>query len=238
MKIDILAVGVHPDDVELGCSGTLARHIAAGKTAAVLDLTLGELGTRGSAELRVQEAARASEILKLSFRQHLDFKDGFFRNDEQHQMKIIEVIRFLRPEVVLCNAISDRHPDHGRAAQLVSESCFYSGLRKIITRRDDKSQEAWRPRAVYHYIQDRYLHPDFVIDITEYHDIKHRSIMAYSSQFYNVDSAEPATPISGKDFLESLDSKMAIWGRAIGARYAEGFTAERYPGLNSLFDLI
>lgn len=237
MKVDILAIGVHPDDVELGCSGTIARHIALGKTAGILDLTLGELGTRGNAELRTKEAAHAAKLLGVSFRTQLQFKDGFFQNNEEHQRQIIEQIRKHQPEIVICNAVSDRHPDHGRAAQLTSDACFYSGLTKIETSLDNKAQAAWRPKAVYHYIQDHYIHPDFVIDITDHFDKKHQAIMAFSSQFYNANSSEPQTPISSPEFLESLNSKMSIWGRAIGVKYAEGFTVSRYPGVNSLFDL-
>jgi len=238
MKVDILAIGVHPDDVELGCSGTIAKHLAMGKTVALLDLTLGELGTRGSAELRTKEANASAKILGISSRTQLNFKDGFFQNNEEHIRKVIEQIRKYQPELILCNAISDRHPDHGRAAKLVSDACFYSGLIKIETSLDNKTQKAWRPKAVYHYIQDHYLHPDFVIDVSDFFEIKHKSIMAFSSQFYSANSGEPQTPISSKEFLESLNSKMAIWGRSIGVAYAEGFTVDRYPGVNSLFDLV
>ena len=238
MKLDILAIGVHPDDVELSCSGTLLKHAAEGKVTGVLDLTLGELGTRGSAELRKVEAAAAAKILKLSFREQLNFKDGFFQNDEAHQREIIRMIRLLKPEIVLANAVSDRHPDHGRAAKLVADSCFYSGLIKIETHHEGQLQAAWRPKAVYHYIQDHYIHPDFVIDVTPWHKTKHESIMAYSSQFFNPESEEPETPISSPEFLNSLDAKMSLWGRAIGAQYAEGFTVNRYPGVKSLFDLL
>jgi len=238
MKVDVLAIGVHPDDVELGCSGTLAKHIAMGKTIAILDLTLGELGTRGSAELRTKEAADSAKLLGVSSRTQLDFKDGFFQNNEAHQLKIIEQIRRYQPDIVLCNAISDRHPDHGRAAKLTADACFYSGLVKIETQLSGSPQKAWRPKAVYHYIQDHYIHPDFVIDISAFFETKHKSIMAFSSQFYSANSNEPQTPISSKEFLESLDSKMSIWGRSIGVKYAEGFTVNRYPGINSLFDLI
>ncbi|MBL7932568.1 MAG: bacillithiol biosynthesis deacetylase BshB1 [Bacteroidia bacterium] len=238
MKVDILAIGVHPDDVELSCSGTIAKHIAMGKTVGILDLTRGELGTRGSAELRTQEANASAKILGVSFRTQLNLKDGFFQNDESHQRLIIEQIRKYQPELVLCNAISDRHPDHGRAAKLTSDACFYSGLAKIETHFEGKLQPAWRPKAVYHYVQDHFIHPDFVVDITPYFDKKHEAIMAFSSQFYKPGSNEPETPISSKEFLESLNSKMSIWGRAIGVKYAEGFTVGRYPGVNSLFDLI
>ncbi len=237
MKVDILAIGVHPDDVELSCSGTLAKHVAMGKTVGILDLTLGELGTRGSAELRTVEATKAAKILGAAFRTQLNMKDGFFANDEKHQALIIEQIRKCQPEIVLCNAVSDRHPDHGRSAKLAADACFYSGLVKIETKLDNKAQVPWRPKAVYHYIQDNFIHPDFVIDISDFIETKHQSIMAFSSQFYSPDSKEPETPISGKEFIESLNSKMSIWGRSIGAKYAEGFTVNRYPGVNSLFDL-
>lgn len=238
MKIDILAIGVHPDDVELSCSGTLARHLSMGKTAGILDLTLGELGTRGSATLRTQEAMASAKILGVAFREQLNFKDGFFTSDEAHQRRIISVIRKYQPEIVLCNAISDRHPDHGRAAKLTADACFYSGLVKVETEQDGAKQKPWRPKAVYHYIQDQFIHPDFVIDVSDFMEVKHRSIMAFSSQFYDPNSKEPATPISGKDFLENLNAKMSIWGRAIGVSYAEGFTVSRYPGVKSLFDLV
>lgn len=238
MKVDILAIGVHPDDVELSCSGTIAKHIAAGKTAGILDLTLGELGTRGNAALRTEEAMASAEILGVSFRTQLTMKDGFFETNGEHQLQVIRQIRRHRPGIVLCNAVSDRHPDHGRAARLVADSCFYSGLAKIETEYDGAPQKPWRPKAVYHYVQDHFIHPDFVIDVTEFVAVKHRSVMAFSSQFYNPSSSEPETPISGKDFLENLNSKMSVWGRAIGATYAEGFTVNRYPGVNSLFDLL
>ncbi len=238
MKIDILAIGIHPDDVELSCSGTIAKHIAFGKKVGILDLTQGELGTRGNAELRSKEANEAAIILGVSFRTQLNLKDCFFENNEENQKKIIEIIRKHQPEIILCNAISDRHPDHGRASKLVSESSFYSGLIKIETHSDNKIQQAWRPKAVYHYLQDQFIHPDFVIDISDFIDIKHKAIMAYSSQFYNPSSNEPETPISSKHFIETINSKMSILGRDIGVKFAEGFTVNRYPGINSLFDLV
>lgn len=238
MKVDILAIGIHPDDVELSCGGTILKHISHGKKVGILDLTLGELGTRGSAEIRTKEAMASAKILGVDFRTQLDFKDGFFENNEAHQLKIIEQIRKHQPEIILCNAVSDRHPDHGRAAKLVADACFYSGLIKIETTFDGKLQNAWRPKAVYNYIQDQYIHPDFVVNISEFIDTKHKSIMAFSSQFYDPKSKEPETPISTKDFLEVINAKMSLWGRAINARYAEGFTVSRYPGVNNLFDLI
>ena len=238
MKIDILAIGIHPDDIELSCIGTIAKHIAMGKTVGILDLTRGELGTRGNAVLRTKEANDSANILGVSFRTQLNFKDGFFENNEAHQREIIQQIRKHQPEIVLCNAVSDRHPDHGRSAKLVADACFYSGLIKIETQFENVIQKAWRPKAVYHYIQDHYIHPDFVIDVTDFYDLKHKSIMAFSSQFFNTSSNEPETPISSKEFLESLNSKMSLWGRAIGVKYAEGYTVSRYPGVKSLFDLV
>lgn len=238
MKVDILAIGVHPDDVELSCSGTLAKHIHLGKSVGILDLSLGELGTRGNPELRSKEAEASAKILGVSFRTQLQLKDGFFENNEVSQRQIIEQIRKHKPEIVLCNAISDRHPDHGRSAKLAADACFYSGLVKIETQSDGKPQPPWRPKSIYHYIQDHYIHPDFVIDVTSFVEKKHKSIMAFSSQFYSPDSKEPETPISNEDFLASIDAKMALFGRAIGVKYAEGFTVNRYPGVNSLFDLL
>ena len=191
MKIDILAIGIHPDDVELSCSGTIAKHIALGKKVGILDLTRGELGTRGNAELRSKEANEAAIILGVSFRTQLNLKDCFFENNEENQKKIIEIIRKHQPEIILCNAISDRHPDHGRASKLVSDSSFYSGLIKIETHSDNKIQQAWRPKAVYHYIQDQYIHPDFVIDISDFIDIKHKAIMAYSKKLFDYSQRIP-----------------------------------------------
>lgn len=237
MKVDILAIGVHPDDVELGCSGTIAKHIAAKKSVGILDLTRGELGTRGNAELRTQEAMTSAKILGVKFRTQLNMKDGFFENNNIHQKQIIEQIRKHQPEIVLCNAVSDRHPDHARASKLVSEACFYSGLSKIETVFEGKPQQAWRPKAVYHYIQDQFIHPDFVIDITDFIALRHQSILAFASQFYNPNSKEPQTPISSEFFLKSMDAKLITFGRAINVQYAEGFTVERYPGVENLFDL-
>lgn len=238
MKVDILAIGAHPDDVELSCSGTILKHIAAGKRVAVLDLTLGELGTRGNPKLRTKEAMLAAKILGIACREQLNMADGFFVNNEVHQLKVIEKIRLYQPEIVLCNAVSDRHPDHGKAAQLVADACFYSGLSKVKTKVKGKEQLHWRPKAVYHYIQDNFIRPDFVIDITAFMNKKMKSILAYESQFYNSKSKEPQTPISSAGFLESVKAKNVIFGRAIGVKYAEGFTVNRYPGVNSLFDLI
>ncbi|MFO0436138.1 MAG: bacillithiol biosynthesis deacetylase BshB1 [Sphingobacteriaceae bacterium] len=238
MKIDILAIGIHPDDVEVSCSGTILKHIALGKKVGILDLSLGELGTRGNAALRTKEAEAAAKVLGVSFRKQLKLKDGFFENNEASQRVIIEMIRLHQPEIVLCNAVSDRHPDHGRSAQLVSDACFYSGLVKIETKLNGELQQCWRPKAIYHYIQDHFIKPDFVIDVTDFIQKKRESILAYSSQFYDPNSKEPETPISSKDFMDSVEAKMRVHGRQIGVSYAEGFTSNKYIGVKSLFDLI
>jgi bacillithiol biosynthesis deacetylase BshB1 len=238
MKIDILALGAHPDDVELSCAGTLIKHIGLGKTVGILDLTRGEMGTRGNAELRTQEAMKSAKIIGAKFREQLNLGDCFFEHNKQIQLEIIKVIRQHKPQIVLCNAIDDRHPDHGRSAKLVADACYYSGLSKIETASVGASgQEAWRPKAVYHYIQDNFIHPHFVIDVTAQAEKKREAIMVFSSQFYDPASKEPQTPISSPEFLEALFAKMSIWGRAIGVRYAEGFTTSRYPGVENIFDL-
>ncbi len=238
MKLDILAFGAHPDDVELGCGGTISKEIALGKKVGIIDLTRGELGTRGSAEIRNQEAEDAAKILGVSVRENLDMRDGFFVNDESHQLEIIQMLRKYKPEIVLCNAIDDRHIDHGKGSQLVSDACFLSGLMKIETEINGEKQEAWRPKLVYHYIQWKHITPDFVVDITGYNDKRVEAIMAYSSQFFNPNSDEPETLIASKNFLESLNYRAQDLGRLIGTDYAEGFTVERYLGVNSLGDLI
>ena len=238
MKLDILAFGAHPDDVELGCGGTIAKEIALGKKVGIIDLTRGELGTRGSAEIRDQEAAAAAKILGVAARENLNMRDGFFVNDEEHQLTIIRMVRKYQPDMVLCNAIDDRHIDHGKGSKLVSDACFLSGLMKIETEYDGKKQTAWRPKTVYHYIQWKNITPDFVVDITGYNDKRVKAILAYSSQFYNPNATEPETPIATKNFLESLNYRAQDLGRLIGTEYAEGFTAERYLGVNSLADLI
>jgi len=238
MKLDILAFGAHPDDVELGAGGTIAKEISLGKKVGIVDLTRGELGTRGSAEIRDKESADAAIILGLSIRENLRMKDGFFVNDERHQIKVIEMLRKYRPEIVLCNAIEDRHIDHGKGSSLVSDACFLSGLRKIETELDGEKQVAWRPKWVYHYIQWKNLKPDFVVDVTGFTEIKKQAILAYSSQFYNPDTKEPETPIATKNFLESLNYRSQDLGRLIGKDFGEGFTTERYLAVNSLGDLI
>jgi bacillithiol biosynthesis deacetylase BshB1 len=238
MKLDILAFGAHPDDVELGCSGTIAKEVSIGKKVGIIDLTRGELGTRGSVEIRDQEAALAAEILGISVRENLNMRDGFFVNDEAHQLEIIKRIRKYKPEIVICNAIEDRHIDHGKGSKLVSDACFLSGLRKIETEHEGVEQEAWRPKVVYHYIQWKNIEPDFVVDISEFIDKKTQSILAYASQFYSENSNEPITPIATKNFLQSIHYRTQDFGRLIGVDYAEGFTTERYVAVKSLGDLI
>ena len=238
MKLDILAFGAHPDDVELGCSATIAKEIALGKKVGIVDLTRGELGTRGSAELRDKEAMKAAEILGVSVRENLGFADGFFTNDKEHQMEIIKMIRKYQPEIVLCNAIDDRHIDHPKGSQLVSDACFLSGLLKIETEINGQVQEKWRPKQVYHYIQWKNIEPDFVVDVTGYIDKKIASVMAYSSQFFDPNSKEPETPITSKNFTDSIDYRARDLGRLIGVEYAEGFTSERYVAVENLGKLI
>ena len=237
MKLDILAFGAHPDDVELGCSGTIAKEISLGKKVGIVDLTRGELGTRGSVEIRNSESAKASAILGVIARENLDMRDGFFLNDEAHQLKIIEMIRKYKPEVVLCNAIQDRHIDHGKGSKLVSDACFLSGLIRIETELDGVAQEAWRPKIVYHYIQWQNIEPDFVVDISDFMDKKMASVLAYGSQFYNPNSNEPVSPITSKNFLDSVKYRAQDLGRLVNVTYAEGFTTERYLAVNSLSDL-
>lgn len=240
MKLDILAIGAHPDDVELSCSATLAKEVAKGKKVGIIDLTRGELGTRGTAETRDNEAADAAKILGVHSRVNLKFADGFFINDKSHQLKLIEQIRYFKPEIVICNAIDDRHIDHGKGSQLVSDACFLSGLRKIETthKSSDEKQEPWRPKAVYHYIQWKDIEPDIVVDVTGFMDKKMASVKAYKTQFFNPESKEPQTPISSANFTDSIIYRARNLGRLVGTEYGEGFTVERYPAVSSLFDLI
>lgn len=240
MKLDILAFAAHPDDVELAAAGTLLAHIAMGKKVGIVDLTRGELGTRGSAELRDEEAANSSKILGIHARENLRLRDGFFVKDEASLLKVITMIRKYQPEIVLCNSEFDRHIDHGRAADLVHEACFLSGLRKIETQLDGKTQEAWRPKATYHYIQDYYTKPDIIFDITPYFDKKSEAIKAFKSQFFNPASNqnEPETPISSADFWAFLEARARQFGRLINTTYAEGFTVKRPIGAKDLTTLL
>lgn len=237
MKLDILAFGAHPDDVELGCSATLAKEVSLGKKVGIIDLTRGELGTRGSVAIRNSEAAMAAEILGVQVRENLDMRDGFFVNDESHQLRVIEMIRKYQPEMVLCNAIADRHIDHGKGSQLVSDACFLSGLTKIETHHNGQKQAAWRPKVVYHYIQWQTIEPDFVVDVSAFMDVKMKAVQAYASQFYDPNSTEPVTPIASKNFLDSIEYRAMDLGRLVGVAFAEGFTVERYLTVNSLGDL-
>ncbi|MDQ0476610.1 MULTISPECIES: bacillithiol biosynthesis deacetylase BshB1 [Chryseobacterium] len=227
MKVDILAIGAHPDDVELGCGGTLAKLISEGKTVAIVDLTEGELGTRGTNVTRAEEAGNASKILGISDRTNLKMKDGFLLNTEEYQMQIVKMIRKYQPEIVLANAVDDRHPDHAKAAKLVSDACFLSGLVKIETHLENENQEAWRPKHIFHYIQWKHITPDFVVDISDFMPKKIEACLAFKTQFYDPNSDEPMTPIASKDFLESLTYRAQDLGRLSGVAFAEGFTTEK-----------
>ncbi len=237
-KLDILAFGVHPDDVELGCSGTILASVAEGKKVGIVDLTRGELGTRGSAEIRKIEATDAAKVLQAFVRENLEMADGFFQNDEKHQRKVIEVVRKYRPEIVLCNAIEDRHPDHGRSAQLVEDASFLSGLRKIETFAGGEVQEAWRPKYIFHYLQDRFLQPDFIFDISDYFDKKLESILCYKTQFFNPDLDEPQTYISSPAFFESIKARSMMLGKRIGVQHAEGYITKKMIGVSTFNSFI
>ena len=238
MKVDVLAIGAHPDDVELGCGGTIAKLISEGKKVAILDLTQGELGTRGTNETRAIEAKNAGEILGISARENLKMKDGFLVNSEEYQLRIIKAIRTYQPEIVFCNAVDDRHPDHAKAAKLASDACFLSGLIKIETEESGKKQEKWRPKQVFHYIQWKNLEPDFVIDISGFLDKKIESCLAYKTQFYDPTSTEPITPISSKSFLDSITYRAQDLGRLAGVEHAEGFTTEKTLALKNFDGII
>ncbi len=237
IKLDILAFGAHPDDVELGCGGTIAKEIANGKKIGIIDLTKGELGTRGDSKTRDKESSDASKILGLEIRENLGFRDGFFINDEIHQLEVIKMIRKYKPEIVLCNAQDDRHIDHPKGAELVSDACFLSGLRKIITKLNGSNQSEWRPENVYHYIQWKNSSPDFLIDISGFIEKKLQAIQAYSSQFFNPNSNEPETLISNKNFISNVINRSADLGRLINVEHAEGFTSKKSIGISHLHDL-
>jgi bacillithiol biosynthesis deacetylase BshB1 len=238
VKLDILVLAAHPDDVELGCGGTVAKHVSLGHSVGIIDLTRGELGTRGTPEIRAQEAKDAAAILGVSIRDNLNLKDGFFQNDPEHQLIVIRSIRKYQPDIVIANAVSDRHVDHGKGASLAYDACFLSGLSKIETKDDQgKSQSAWRPSAVYHYIQSHYIQPDFVVDISDFWETKVKAIRAFKSQFHDPSSKEPSTYISSPAFLKMVESRAQELGHSIGVPFGEGFTVRRNPGVNSLFDL-
>ncbi len=240
MKLDILVFGSHPDDAELGAGATIAKEVATGKRVGIVDLTRGELGTRGTAEIRDREAAASAKILGVSVRENLEFADGFFVNDKEHQLSVIRMIRKYRPEIVLCNAVDDRHIDHAKGSELVSNACFLSGLIKIDTKFEgnDQWQDPWRPKQVYHYIQWKNLEPDFVVDVSGFIEKKLEAIQAYASQFYDPKNTDPETPISSKNFTDSVEYRARDLGRLIGKEYAEGFTVERHVAVKSLSDLV
>lgn len=239
MKLDILAFGVHPDDVELSCAGTLLAAMAEGKKVGIVDLTQGELGTRGTAATRKIEAINAAKVLGVSLRDNLMMADGFFKNDEYHQRKVIEVIRKYKPNIILCNALDDRHPDHARSASLVADAAFLSGLIKIVTTdKHQNIQDAWRTNYVFHYIQDKYLQPSFLVDVSAHHQKKIESILCYTTQFHNPNSNEPATYISSPQFLETIKARAMILGKRIGVQYAEGFISQKMIGIHSFDALI
>jgi bacillithiol biosynthesis deacetylase BshB1 len=238
MKVDILAIGAHPDDVELGCGGTIIKMVSEGKKCAVIDLTRGELGTRGTDQTRKQEAEDAAKLLGLSARENLQMKDGFINNTEEYQMRIVQMIRKYRPEIVLANAIDDRHPDHAKAAKLASDACFLSGLKKIETTLNGQTQEVWRPKQIFHYIQWKNVVPEFVIDISDFLNQKLEACMAYKTQFYDPKSKEPVTPIATKDFFESLTYRAQDLGRLSGVNYAEGFTSEKLIAMKNFDGIV
>jgi bacillithiol biosynthesis deacetylase BshB1 len=237
MKLDVLVFAVHPDDAELGCAGTLLKHVAMGQKVGVVDFTRGELGTRGTAETRDAEAADAAEILGLSARENLRFKDGFFKNDEAHQLEVIKMIRKYQPDIVITNAIKDRHPDHARAEELSNDACFLAGLPKIVTELNGENQAAWRPRLVLQFIQDYYVKPDIIIDITPFMETKIASVRAYKTQFFNPGHEDQQTYISSPEFLESVIGRAREFGKSIGATYGEGYTSRKLLGVNILSDL-
>lgn len=237
-KLDILAIAAHPDDIELGCAGTLIKHINKGQKVGILDLTEGELGTRGTPEIRLQEAQAAAQIMGLTVRENAGMADGFFTNDKEHQLQLVKYIRRYKPDVVIANALEDRHPDHGRAGKLIADACFLAGLRKIQTEDNGAVQEAWRPKRVYHMIQDRFIEPSFIIDITDTFSTKMESVKAYKSQFHNPDSDEPISYIATEGFLNKIEYRASILGKRIGVEYGEGFICESSIGLGDLDSLL
>ncbi len=238
IKLDILVLASHPDDAELGCGGTIIKHVAAGKKVGVVDLTRGELGTRGTSQTRDQEAADAAKILGLAVRENLNLPDGFFVNSKEHQLEVVKAIRKYQPEIVLANARYDRHPDHGRGSDLAYEAGFLSGLKKVETAIDGEQQAPWRPKALYHYIQSEFVVPDFVVDITGTWEKKMEAVRAFRTQFYDPTSKEPETYISKPGFQKLLEARAIEFGHTIGVEHGEGFTTRRWVGVKSLFDLL
>lgn len=237
LKLDILVIAAHPDDAELSCSGTIAAQVAKGYKVGIVDLTQGEMGTRGTPEIRLQESENAARILNLSARENLGFKDIYFKDDEEHQHKLIQIIRKYQPEIVLANAITDRHPDHEKGSSLATNACFMSGLRKIETSFEGKAQNPWRPKFVYHYIQNNLIEPNFIVDITPFWQTKIESILAFRSQFYDASNSEPQSFISDPEFLPFIEARARELGHRIFTKYGEGFTKERFIGVHDLFDL-
>lgn len=239
MKLDLLAFGSHPDDVELGCSGTLIKEIKRGKKIGIIDLTQGELGTRGTVETRYQEAADAAMIMGVSVRENLKMRDGFFVNDETHQMQVIKVLRKYQPEIVIANILEDRHPDHGKGGWLLYDACFLSGLRQIKTTDENgREQEKWRPKILLHYVQDRFYEPDIIIDISDVWEERMNAIRAYKTQFYNPESKEPQSYLSNPEFMEALTARARLLGKRIGVKYGEGFLSKKSIGIKNLDCLI
>ncbi|MEM7551267.1 MAG: bacillithiol biosynthesis deacetylase BshB1 [Bacteroidota bacterium] len=237
MKLDILVFAAHPDDAELSCGGTIATYVKRGKSVGVIDLTRGEMGTRGTQEIRDEESKNASQILQLSVRDNLSLRDSFFEKDEVSLIKVIEKIRQYRPDIVLANAIKDRHPDHARAAEVLQRAFFISGLKKVNTTLNNEAQEPWRPRVMYHYIQSEFIKPDFVADVSEGWEMKMEAVKAYKSQFYDPNSDEPETYISSPEFMKMIEARGKELGHSIGVRYGEGFTINRYLGVSDVFAL-
>lgn len=239
MKLDILVLASHPDDAEISCAGTIARHVALGHAVGIVDLTQGELGTRGTVEIRAREAAASAKILGVAVRENLGLKDGFFQNDPTHQLSVVRAVRKFQPSIVLANAVYDRHIDHGKGASLAYDACFLSGLVRVETFDEEgRKQKPWRPAVVYHYIQSLYIEPDFIVDVSDYWEKKMEAIQAFKSQFYDPQSNEAETYISSPGFVKMLEARAIDWGYAIGTKYGEGFTTRRYPGVRSLFDLL
>jgi bacillithiol biosynthesis deacetylase BshB1 len=238
MKLHILAIAAHPDDIELSAAGILIKHARMGQAVGIVDLTMGELGTRGTPELRLQEAQDAAQIMGIAVRENARMRDGFFKNDEEHQLKLVQYIRKYQPDIIIANALEDRHPDHGKGGRLIADACFLAGLRKIVTTYEGKQQEAWRPKRVFHMIQDRFIEPSFIVDITDTMDAKMESVKAYKSQFHDPNSNEPMTYIASQGFLDNIVNRASQLGKQIGVRYAEGFVCENVPGIADLDQLL
>lgn len=237
MKLDILVLAAHPDDAELSCGGTIASHVAMGKKVGVVDYTRGELGTRGTVEIRAREAETSSKVLGVSVRENLDFADGFFKNDREHQLAVIQKIRQYQPDIVIANAVSDRHPDHGRGAELSRDACFLSGLRMIETELDGTKQQQWRPKQVWHMIQSIYIKPDLVVDVSDYWETKMKSIRCFKSQFDASEGDGPGTFLTTPIFMKFIEARAQEVGHSVGAAYGEGFTNDKQIGVHSLYDL-